>query len=68
MAQFVEPDRLWPLLAYFTAAVVLVVSLELLGSWMHIGSGARVGLVLAWIVLLPLGAWIVWRRTDPGGE
>ena len=64
MAQFVDPERLWPLLAYFTAAVVLVVSLELFGTWMRFGAGARVGFILAWIVLLPLGAWVVWRRTD----
>lgn len=60
-SRFVSARRLRPLLSYLAVAVVgLLVADALLRAlddreW-------RTLVALAWVVLLPFGGWLVWRR------
>ncbi len=66
MARYVEPDRLWPLLAFFAGAVVVVVAADLVIDAVGASRDAMVWVVLGWFVLVPVGAWAVWKKS--GGE
>lgn len=57
-SRFVSAAKLKPLLAYFVVAFVVVV---VLGALLPPGR-LRTGLVLTWLVLFPLGGWLVFRR------
>ncbi len=58
-SRFVSSASLKPLLAYAAAAfVVLLVLAELVP-----GGYVRSALVAAWLVLFPLGGWLVFRRS-----
>jgi hypothetical protein len=57
-SRFVSAAKLKPLLVYFAVAFVLVV---LVGALVPPGR-LRNGLVLAWLVLFPVGGWLVFRR------
>lgn len=57
-SRFVRAERLKPLLAYCAVAfVVLLVLAEVVPA-----GAARNALVVAWLVLFPLGGWMVFRR------
>jgi len=57
-SQFVSSDRLWPLLAYLVIAVIAVI---VVGVLVPSAEFHRI-LVIAWLVLFPVGGWMVWRR------
>lgn len=57
-SRFVSAAKLKPLIGYFAVAFVVVV---VLGTLVPPGA-LRNGLVLAWLVLFPVGAWLVFRR------
>ena len=57
-SQFVAAGRLKPLLMYFAIAFVVVLAL---GALLPDGR-ARSLLVVGWIGLFPVGAWLVFRR------
>lgn len=57
-SRFVSAAKLKPLIGYLAAAFVVVV---LVGSLVPSGQ-LRNGLVLAWLVLFPIGGWLVFRR------
>lgn len=68
MARFVEPERLWPLLAYFAGAVAVVIGADLLLGATNASDDAMVRVVVVWLVLTPVGAWMVWRRGARSGK
>jgi len=57
-SRFVSAAKLKPLIGYFAGAFVVVV---LIGALLPPGTLRR-GLLLAWMVLFPLGGWLVFRR------
>ena len=57
-SRFVSARRLKPLIAYFAVAFVVLLLLSALLP----GGGTRSALVAAWIVLFPVGGWLVYRR------
>lgn len=57
-SRFVSAAKLKPLIGYFAVAFVVVV---LIGSLLPSGA-LRNGLVVAWLLLFPVGGWIVFRR------
>lgn len=57
-SRFVSAAKLKPLLVYLVVAFVVVV---LVGALLPPGR-LRNGLVLGWLVLFPLGGWLVFRR------
>ena len=56
-SRFVSAARLKPLIAYFALAFLALLAL----AWL-VPAGARNLLVAGWIVLFPLGGWLVFRR------
>ncbi|MDH3271660.1 MAG: hypothetical protein OEN56_10025 [Gemmatimonadota bacterium] len=59
-SRIVPARRLKTLVVYFAVAFLVVV---VLGTALPSGS-LRSGLVVAWMVLFPLGGWLVYRRTE----
>ncbi|NNF13618.1 MAG: hypothetical protein HKN72_10350 [Gemmatimonadetes bacterium] len=57
-SQFVSAAKLKPLIAYCAVAFLVVV---ILGGVVPAG-GLRRGLVVGWLVLFPVGAWVVFKR------
>lgn len=58
-SRIVPSKRLKPLIVYFAVAFVVVLAVGL-----SVPAGpVRVGLVLGWIVVFPMGAWWVFRAT-----
>jgi hypothetical protein len=61
-SQFIDSRRVRPLLLYCTVAFLVLLladaALQAFG-----GEGARMFVVLAWLVLFPAGGWMVWTRT-----
>ena len=57
-SRYVSSSKLKPLVGYCAVAFVVVV---LLGSVVPPGTLRR-GLILAWMVLFPVGGWLVFRR------
>lgn len=57
-SRFVSAKQLKPLIIYFAVAFVVVL---LIGTMLPAGR-PRSLLVIAWIVLFPLGGWLVFRR------
>ena len=61
-SRFVSASKLRPLIVYFAVAfAVLLLADAALDAFVS-GRGARQLVVIAWIVLFPLGGWLVWRR------
>ena len=65
MARFVEPDRLLPLIVYFAAAVLLLIVARWAAQAVELGSGVSTGLLVAWFLLVPVGAVLLWLRKRP---
>ncbi len=61
-SRFVSASRLRPLLLYFAVAFVVLLVLD--GALQAVAPSrpSRFALVLGWMVLFPLGGWLVWRR------
>lgn len=57
-SRFVSAAKLKPLIGYLALAFFFVV---VIGAIVPPGR-LRNGLVLAWIVLFPVGGWVVFRR------
>ena len=57
-SRYVSSAKLKPLVGYFAVAFVVVVLL----GWLVPAGSLRRGLVLAWMVLFPVGGWLVLRR------
>ena len=57
-SQFIEAERLKPFIAYLAAAFLVVF---VLGMAVPRGSG-RTMLILAWLILFPIGAWQVLKK------
>lgn len=57
-SQFVSAAKLKPLLVYCAVAFLIVV---ILGALVPPGQLRR-GLVGAWLVLFPVGGWLVFKR------
>lgn len=64
-SQFVEAKRLRPLLAYFALALLAILVADVALEELAPSSGVRRLLLPAWIVLFPVGGWLVWRRGRP---
>ncbi len=65
-SRFVEARRLRPLIAYLAVSVVVVLVTDAVLRAVAPGGTGRQLLVFAWLVLFPLGGWIVWRRGATG--
>ena len=61
-SRFVRAHRLRPLLAYFAIAVIGLLVADALIRALADDQGWRTVVAMAWLVLLPLGGWLVWRR------
>lgn len=59
-SRFIEAEKLKPFIAYLAVAFIVIL---VLGNAVPRGS-ARTGLIIAWLVLFPLGGWRLLRR-DP---
>ena len=57
-SQFVSARRLKPLIVYCAVAFLVLLAIDRLVRSGSLGDR----LVLAWIVLFPVGAWLVFRR------
>lgn len=57
-SRFVSAAKLKPLIGYFALAFVVVVVIGVVAP----PGTLRSGLVLAWLVLFPVGGWLVFRR------
>ncbi|HAY76615.1 MAG TPA: hypothetical protein DCY33_02155 [Gemmatimonadetes bacterium] len=57
-SRFIGADRLKLLVAYLGVAFVIILGI---GAFLD-RSGLRSGLILSWLLLLPVGAWHVLRR------
>lgn len=57
-SQFVSSAKLKPLIVYFAVAFLVVVAV---GALVPPGE-LRSGLVVLWLVLFPVGAWMVFKR------
>ena len=66
-SRYVSARRLRPLIVYFAVAFVALLGVDALVDVLVAGRGARQAVVLAWIVLFPVGGWLVWRRGDGRG-
>lgn len=62
-SRFVSAGRLMVMLSYVAAAVVILLLVELLLETMSAPRAIRRWVVLAWLGGLPVGGWLVWRRT-----
>jgi ABC-type Fe3+-siderophore transport system permease subunit len=67
MARFVDPQRLWPLLAYFVGAVTVVVGADFVLGRMDAEPRTMWIFVLVWLVVTPLGAWLLWKHGASSG-
>jgi hypothetical protein len=61
MARFVESDRLWPLLAFFAGAVVVIIGADVAVDLSTAAPGTLWIVVGVWLVVTPLGAWGIWK-------
>ena len=68
MAQYVTPERLWPLLAYFAGAVLVMVGANVVADVTQAAPSTRWAIVLLWLILTPVGAWRVWKRAGRDGK
>ena len=57
-SRFIGADRLKLLIAYLAVAFVIMLAIGLVFD----RSGLRSGLILIWMLLLPVGAWHVLKR------
>jgi len=57
-SRFIGADRLKLLVAYLAVAFVIMLAI---GAFLD-RSGLRSGLILSWLLLLPVGAWHVLKR------
>lgn len=60
-SRYVSSARLKPLIAYFAMAFVAMLVVGVLVP----PGPLRVVMIAAWIVLFPLGGWLVFRRKEP---
>ena len=57
-SQFITAERLKPFIAYLAAAFVVILAL---GTAMPRGP-SRTLLIVAWLILLPMGAWRILKK------
>lgn len=65
-SRFVSSDRLMRMIVFLTVAVVLLVGLDVGLRALGSGQAARLVLVVAWLVLLPVIGWRVWKGSATG--
>ncbi|HCW77722.1 MAG TPA: hypothetical protein DG084_01295 [Gemmatimonadetes bacterium] len=58
-SRFIGADRLQRLVAYLGVAFMIMLVIDVFFD----KSGLRSGLILIWLLLLPVGAWRVLRRS-----
>lgn len=61
-SRFVSASKLRPLIVYFAIAFAVLLVVDAALNALVPGGGARQLVVIAWVVLFPLGGWLVWRR------
>lgn len=61
-SRFVSASRLRPLIAYCAVAFAVLLVVDAALNAFVPARGVRQIMVIAWIVLFPLGGWLVWRR------
>ena len=66
-SRYISASRLRPLVVYFAVAFAVLLAADALVGMLAGGRGGRQVVVLAWIVLFPLGSWLVWRRGEGRG-
>jgi hypothetical protein len=60
-SRFVSSDRLLRMTVFLTCAVVLLVGLDIGLRALGSGQAARLTLVVAWLLSLPVIGWRVWK-------
>lgn len=61
-SQFISASKLRPLIGYFALAFVGLLVVDAALQTLAPGLGARRLIGFAWMVLFPLGGWLVWKR------
>jgi hypothetical protein len=61
-SQFVSASKLRPMIVYFALAFVVLLVADAALRTLAPGLGARRLIGFVWMVLLPLGGWLVWKR------
>jgi len=57
-SRFIEAERLKPLIAYLAVAFIVMLAL---GTAVPVGP-SRTLLIVAWLILLPMGAWRILKK------
>lgn len=57
-SRFIEAERLKPLIAYLAVAFIVMLAL---GTAFPVGP-SRTLLIVAWLILLPMGAWRILKK------
>jgi len=60
-SQFVEARRLRPLLVYCVVAFVVLLVADAAVAALD-GGTVRGAVVLSWMIVFPVGGWLVWKR------
>lgn len=66
-SRYVSASRLRSLIVYFAIAFASLLAADTLVGMLGAGRAGRQLVVLAWIVLFPVGGWLVWRRGEGRG-
>lgn len=64
-SRYVSSGRLMRMLVYVAAAILVLVVTDGVLRDIAVDEGVRRGVVLAWMVALPLVGWRVWRKGEP---
>jgi len=65
-SRYVSATSLKPLLVYLVGAVIVLVGVDVTVRALRLPAYLLTLGVLVWIVALPWGGWIVWKRGERG--
>lgn len=61
-SQYVSAERLMRMVVYLALAVAVLIGADVAMRAMGSSLAVRRAVTVIWIVLLPVGGWLVWRR------